>query len=115
MKPASASSHRRHDEIAPGQRAESLVCLPETGDRAWYADREVTNQAQAFDYIAVNIEVHVTVRCGGRLFAIVDECVFTVHACQHEAATADVAGFRGRHGKRQPGGNACVNSVARRL
>jgi len=87
------------------------VCLPETGDRAWYANREVTNQAQAFDYVTVNIEVHVTVRCGGRLFAIVDECVFTVHSDQHEAATADVAGFRVRHGQCQTSGNARVDSI----
>ena len=72
----------------------------------------MTHKAQAFNDVAVFIEIHIAVGRGRSGFAIVDKRIFAVHADQHEAATANVACLRISDRERQPCCNACVYGIS---
>ena len=65
------------------------------------------------DDFALRVEVHVRRRSGGGLLAVVDEVGFAgVHADEHEAAAADVAGLGKDDGEGESDGDGGVDCVA---
>ena len=86
--------------------------LPEAGHGAWHTDRQVTEHAEALDHVAVLVEIHVAIRRGRRRLAIIDERILAIHADQHEAAAADVAGFGIGHCQGETGRDAGVDCIA---
>ena len=99
--------------LRQGQAAVVLLRIGEAGDGAGDADGLVAEGRLPGDDIAVRVEIHVGGGSGRGLLAIVDEMgVAGVHADEHEASAADIAGLGEDDGEGETDGDGRVHRVA---
>ena len=112
IEPVAREFDGRLHQGVPLQPTMTLVRFPKAGDRARHADGAMTGQAEAVDHLAVLVEVHVARGGGGRDLAIVEERGLAVHVREHEAAAAQIAGFRVRDGQRERARDGGIDGIA---
>jgi hypothetical protein len=102
---------RRHDNVAPGQRAEALVHRPQARHRAWYPTGAGTQDRSVTD-LAGGVHVHVA-RGGERsgLPEVEGEHLAVVLAVHEEPAAAEVSSGRIHDGLRKGDGHDGVDRM----
>ncbi len=107
---------RRGHHMCQSEPAVGLLRVDEPCDRAWNADRLVSRGREAGDDVALCVEIHSGASRGGGALAVVEEVrLACLHADEHEAAAAEIAGLREDDGQRESDGDRRVHRVSARL
>ncbi len=101
----------RGQQLAPGQLAELLVCLPQAHHGAGHTGCTHPDQAEVLDNFALVIQVHVARGGLWRHFAVIEEVRLAVDEQGHEPATTNVAGFRVSHRQGEGSGHRGIHRV----
>ena len=113
LEPVGSEPNRRNDDVTESELPVLALRICEAGNRPWHTGRERADAAEVGDGFAVGPQEHVARRECGRHFAVVDRRRAAVgESNHHQAATAQVAGLRMRHGQGEPDGDRGVDGVA---
>ncbi len=105
-------AHRRGDELAPGQLAEALVCLPHAQHGAGHAGGPGADQAQVLDHLALVVEVHGLAGGLGRDFPVIQKVRLALDIQRHEATAADIARLGVGDGQGEGGRHRGIHRIA---
>ena len=109
---ARETNGRLHD-LFQRQLAELFLRMDHALHRAWNTRGEITDATEIRDHIALAVLIHGGRCLGRRLLAEIEKVSFTiVHAHEHEATAADVAGRWMYYGKRESGRDRGIDRVA---
>ena len=85
---------------------------PETGDCAGHARGARADEAAVRNHRTGRVEVHVASGRGRRGLAEIEEILATVEVQGHEAAAAEIPGFRGGDRKHEGGRDGGIDGIA---
>ena len=112
LKAVGRITDRGREHLLPLQLAEALLRLPHAVHGAGHRHRAMTDDAHARHQVALVVAVHVAGRLLWRALAVVEKVRLAVHEQRHEAAPADIARIRPRHGQGEGNGHGGIHRVA---